>query len=328
MSRARRLARERAGQQVLLDRQVLEAVPALHHLAHAHAHELVGRELVDALALELDRALGDVAALGARAGSRSTSAWCSCRRRWRRAARRCGPPAPRATRPSARGSRGRRSPRCCSPRGSDAGRGWRGGEGGGLGGDGGVPWSSPVVPAAPGREGWGEGTVRRPSPQPSPASGRGRVVSVPPRSAFLRAVARRDLLFDGVLVAALSSTILRTSAVSPVMNGATCLKPLPVPLLELHETRALVVQAARLDRREEAGRAQLLDARFGEVEVLERPSAAARASSACPCRTCPAPCGCASTRIIPYTTPRVYIDVAEPRRILEVALAGRRRPSS
>ena len=62
--RARHLARERAGQQVLLHRQMLEAMPAFHHLAHAHPHQLVGRQLVDALALELDRALGHVAALG------------------------------------------------------------------------------------------------------------------------------------------------------------------------------------------------------------------------------------------------------------------------
>ena len=41
-----------------------EAVPAFHHLDAAAPHQLVGRELVDALALEHDRALGDLAALG------------------------------------------------------------------------------------------------------------------------------------------------------------------------------------------------------------------------------------------------------------------------
>ncbi len=39
-------------------------MPALHDLDAAAAHQIVGRQPVDALALELDRALGDVAALG------------------------------------------------------------------------------------------------------------------------------------------------------------------------------------------------------------------------------------------------------------------------
>jgi hypothetical protein len=42
-----------------------EAVAALHHLDAAALHQFVRREPVDALALELDAALGDVAALGA-----------------------------------------------------------------------------------------------------------------------------------------------------------------------------------------------------------------------------------------------------------------------
>ena len=39
-------------------------MPALHHLDRAAAHEIVGREPVDPLALEQDRALGHLAALG------------------------------------------------------------------------------------------------------------------------------------------------------------------------------------------------------------------------------------------------------------------------
>jgi hypothetical protein len=62
--RAARVARERAGQQIFLHGEVLEAMPSFHDLAHAHAHELVGGELVDALAPEFDRALGHIAALG------------------------------------------------------------------------------------------------------------------------------------------------------------------------------------------------------------------------------------------------------------------------
>src|SRR5450755_2029957 len=61
--RARDPARERPRQQVLLDRQVREAVPTLHDLADAHPHQLVRRQLVDAPPLKLDRALRDVTAL-------------------------------------------------------------------------------------------------------------------------------------------------------------------------------------------------------------------------------------------------------------------------
>ena len=43
-----------------------EAVPPFHHLDAAAANQIVGRQPVDALALELDRALGDVAAFGLR----------------------------------------------------------------------------------------------------------------------------------------------------------------------------------------------------------------------------------------------------------------------
>ena len=54
-----------AGQQVFLDREMLEAMPAFHDLDDALLHQFRGRHLVDAFAEELDAALGDVTALGA-----------------------------------------------------------------------------------------------------------------------------------------------------------------------------------------------------------------------------------------------------------------------
>src|SRR4051794_19958220 len=54
---------EGAGQQVLLDREMAEAVAALHHLDDAAAHQVVGRQAVDPLAAVMDAALGDLAAL-------------------------------------------------------------------------------------------------------------------------------------------------------------------------------------------------------------------------------------------------------------------------
>src|SRR5574337_993012 len=58
-------AGEGAGQEVLLDRQMAEAMPALHDLNRAAPDEAARRQAVDPLALEQDRALGDLAALGA-----------------------------------------------------------------------------------------------------------------------------------------------------------------------------------------------------------------------------------------------------------------------
>ena len=56
-------ARVGAGQQVLLDGEMAEAVAALHDLDAAAADELAGREPVDARAHELDGALRHLAAL-------------------------------------------------------------------------------------------------------------------------------------------------------------------------------------------------------------------------------------------------------------------------
>ena len=54
-----------AGDQVLLGRQVLEHAPALEHLRDAEARDVEGAHAVDALAVEGDGALGDLAALRA-----------------------------------------------------------------------------------------------------------------------------------------------------------------------------------------------------------------------------------------------------------------------
>src|SRR3546814_969545 len=50
---------------VLFDGQVLEAVAPLHHLHHAGFYQVVGGQRIDAGALQLDRALGDLATLRA-----------------------------------------------------------------------------------------------------------------------------------------------------------------------------------------------------------------------------------------------------------------------
>src|SRR6266542_714659 len=49
---------------VLVDRQVLEDAAALHHLEDAVADDLLGRELVEPHAVELDGAVGDLSLLG------------------------------------------------------------------------------------------------------------------------------------------------------------------------------------------------------------------------------------------------------------------------
>ena len=63
----------RAGDQVFLDRQVLEDPAALEHLHDAALDDIVRRQPVEPLAVELDGALGDLAALGCATGRRSPS---------------------------------------------------------------------------------------------------------------------------------------------------------------------------------------------------------------------------------------------------------------
>ena len=57
--------RDGAGQQVLLDRQRLEAAATLQDLDHALGHEIGRGAPADRLAVDDDRAGGDLAALGA-----------------------------------------------------------------------------------------------------------------------------------------------------------------------------------------------------------------------------------------------------------------------
>src|SRR5690242_21961812 len=88
---------------------------------------------------------------------------------------------------------------------------------------------------------------------------------------FLAAIARRDLLLGRVLHRALLDHLAHERAVAG-HERRELMEARAVPLLELDHARALVVAAARLDRREQAGRAELLQPRVGEVQVLESPA--------------------------------------------------------
>src|SRR4051812_28735255 len=79
-------------------------------------------------------------------------------------------------------------------------------------------------------------------------------------SAFLAAVARRDLLLARVLGGLLLDHLAHHRAVARHERRER-LERLAVPLLEFHHPRAFVVETARLDGREQAGRAELLQAR-------------------------------------------------------------------
>src|SRR5438445_3242779 len=63
------------GQEILLDGEMLEDVAALHHLHDAAAHDRVGGQAMDGLALELDRPLGDVAAPGSQEAGDGLDPW-------------------------------------------------------------------------------------------------------------------------------------------------------------------------------------------------------------------------------------------------------------
>src|SRR5437764_1071701 len=164
------------------------------------------------------------------------SAWWSCRRRWRRAARRSGPPARRAKRPAGRGSRDRRSPRCS---GSLAALVW-------------------TFYGAPKQNGG-----------PQPAVRWLRVGSSLHR--IPGAVARSDALLLRVLRRVGLDLLAHQLAVRLHPVGEHF--PLrAVPLLELHQARALVVEAGHLERRHEADRTQLLQALVVDVQVLDAPA--------------------------------------------------------
>src|SRR5690348_18457811 len=93
------------------------------------------------------------------------------------------------------------------------------------------------------------------------------VTDITLRLAFLRAVARRDLLFSRVLRCALLDHLAHHRTVAGHERRHR-LEFLAVPLLELHHARAFVIEAARLDRWKQSGCAKLLQARLREVEML------------------------------------------------------------
>src|SRR5689334_14004319 len=77
------------------------------------------------------------------------------------------------------------------------------------------------------------------------------------RSPFLAAVAQRDLLLRRVLVRAVLDHLAHQRAIAR-HERREVVELLAVPLLELDHARAFVIEAARLHRREETGRAELL----------------------------------------------------------------------
>src|SRR6185369_16931837 len=120
--------------------------------------------------------------------------------------------------------------------------------------------------------GWVDMFVRREAAHPARLPGTPGRLSFRARGlAFLRAVARRDLLFRRVLAGSLLDHLAHHRAVAG-HEWRDLLEPRAVPHLELDHARALVIHAARLDRREEPGGAQVLDAGLGEIEVLEAPA--------------------------------------------------------
>src|SRR6185503_17029070 len=88
---------------------------------------------------------------------------------------------------------------------------------------------------------------------------------------FLRAVARRDLVFLRVLRGGRFDHRADDRLVgrNPVRYR---LPLLAVPLLELDRRATLVVHARNLERRHQADRTQLLQALLVDVQVLERPA--------------------------------------------------------
>src|SRR5258708_16962909 len=58
------LTGEGSGKQIFLDRQMTEAVTAFHHLYAAAPDQIVGRQAIDPLTVQLDRAFGDCATFG------------------------------------------------------------------------------------------------------------------------------------------------------------------------------------------------------------------------------------------------------------------------
>src|SRR5688572_16273278 len=92
-----------------------------------------------------------------------------------------------------------------------------------------------------------------------------------PQSAFLRAVARRDLLVRGVLGGRLLDHGIKDRTVSLVVVGDD-LPRLAVPLMHAGFVGALMVLARQLDRLQHAFEAELLDAICRKIEVFKTPA--------------------------------------------------------
>ena len=83
----------------------------------------------------------------------------------------------------------------------------------------------------------------------------------------------RGVMFFSLAYAAADSSIIpRTSCLSGWIQSVITFHLLAVPLLELDRAAALVVGAGHLERLHEAGGAELLQPRLGDVEVLDAPA--------------------------------------------------------
>src|SRR5450755_2145138 len=101
------------------------------------------------------------------------------------------------------------------------------------------------------------------------AATQGRVVS--DRSTLLAAIARRNLLLGAVFRGALLDHLAHQVAIAGHVRREG-LETLAVPFLELDHAGSLVIEAARLDRREHARGAELLDARLRQIQMLQAPA--------------------------------------------------------
>src|SRR6476620_8384190 len=116
-----------------------------------------------------------------------------------------------------------------------------------------------------------------PHPNPLPSGEResrpacGHTAIKPRRSALLGAVARGDLLLGRVLGRLLLDHRVEDRKIGLVVAGDH-LPLLAVPLLDARNVGALVVLTAQLDRADHALEAELLDARGGQIEILEAPA--------------------------------------------------------
>src|SRR5207249_2595543 len=91
------------------------------------------------------------------------------------------------------------------------------------------------------------------------------------RSAFLRAVARLDLLLSGIFRGNIVDERFGDGLVGRVPVGDD-FPALAVPLLYAPLARTLVVGAGNLDRLQHALEAEFLDTCIGDVEVLQTPT--------------------------------------------------------